>query len=85
MSFIALGTAIAGVAGASATTAAAIGAGAGVLAKGYAGYKASQVDTGAMAGAAKDLSLAERAQLGQENKLAMEKLRTTNRCFAKKR
>tara|TARA_R100000734_G_C3319164_1_gene114482 strand:- start:7299 stop:7868 length:570 start_codon:yes stop_codon:yes gene_type:complete len=74
MSFIALGTAIAGIAGASATTAAAIGAGAGVLAKGYAGYKASQVDTGAMVGGAKDLSLAERAQLGQENKLAMEKI-----------
>ena len=74
MSFVALGTVIAGVAGASATTAAAVGAGAGLAAKGYAGYKASQQDTGAMVGAAKELSLAERAQLGQENKLAMEKI-----------
>jgi len=74
MSFVALGTAIAGVAGASATTAAAVGAGAGLLSKGYAGYKAQQVDTSGMAEAATQLSMAERKQLQQTNDLSLKKI-----------
>lgn len=76
MSFIALAaTAGATALGASVTTAAVVGAGAGMVAsKGLAGYQASKIDnSGALSGAS-EMSMAERAQMGQENDLKLKKI-----------